>query len=68
MGFGLRTKNKKTSLKQRFKEVLHYFVLSILDSWSGKRDSSPHSQAFLAIYIYTPQPLEGASGVASDES
>ena len=26
-------------MKQRFKEVLHYFVLFILDSWSGKRES-----------------------------
>ncbi len=44
------TKNKKTSLKQRFKEVLHYFVLFILDSWSGKRDSNSR-----------PQPWQGCA-------
>ena len=49
-GFGLRTKNKKTSLKQRFKEVLHYFVLFVLDSWSGKRDSNSR-----------PQPWQGCA-------
>ena len=37
---GLQTKNNKTSIKQRFKEVFHYFVLYVLDSWSGKRGSN----------------------------
>ena len=36
-----RTKNDKTSLKQRFKEVFRYFVLFYLDSLSGKREFNP---------------------------
>ena len=61
-----RTKNEKTSLKQRFKEVFRYFVPFYLDSWSGKRDSSPRCAWAISreLYLY-PQPLEGASGVAS---
>ena len=45
-----RTKNEKTSLKQRFKEVFRYFVLFYLDSWSGKRDSNSR-----------PQPWQGCA-------
>ena len=45
-----RTKNEKTSLKQRFKEVFRYFVPFYLDSWSGKRDSNSR-----------PQPWQGCA-------
>ena len=64
-----RTKNEKTSLKQRFKEVFRYFVLFYLDSLSGKRDSSPRYARTVARELCLhPLPLEGVSGVASDES
>ena len=65
-GLSLRTENKKTSLKQRFKEVLHYFVLFILDSWSGKRDSNSRPQPWQGCalptelfphYVFEPRHL-----------
>ena len=64
-GFGLRTKNKKTSLKQRFKEVLHYFVLFVLDSLSGKRESVHLLPALYIKQLPLPStilPIRGTLG------
>ena len=68
-GFGLRTKNKKTSLKQRFKEVFRYFVPFYLDSLSGKRDSNSRPQPWQGCALPTelfPQYLLNLLSVLSD--